>query len=112
MQQITISGTLCNDAERCKDKNGNTYMRFKVACGDTDLNGRMIYTYYHCTCYISGLETLKRGDQVFITGKLSAKVNISPKDGYPYLNLNVMVYQASSGYKLEDREKKRKPMQA
>lgn len=106
MQQITISGTLSSEVERCKDKNGNSYIRFKVVCGDTDINGRSVFTHYHCTCYISGFEDLKKGDQVFITGKLSAKISISAKDGNPYLNLNVMVYQASAGYKQDEKEKK------
>lgn len=112
MQQITISGTLSNDIERCKDKNGNSYIRFKVACGDTDINGRVQFTHYHCTCYVSGFEDLKKGDQVFVTGKFSAKITNSAKDGTPYLNLNVMVYQVSGGYKIQEREKKKKSIQA
>ena len=35
MQQITISGTLLNDAETCIDKKGNSYVRFDVTCGET-----------------------------------------------------------------------------
>lgn len=103
MQQITISGTLLSGAEQCTDKNGNTYVRFDVTCGESDINGRVEYTHYHCTCYISGFENLKKGDQVFITGKLRAKVSTG-KDGKAYLNLNVMVYQATGGYKIEERK--------
>lgn len=112
MQQITISGTLSADAEKCRDKNGNPYVRFKVACGDNDINGRTIFTYYHCTCYISGFEDLKKGDQVFVTGKLSAKIGNSVKDGTAYLNLNIMVYQVAGGYKIEERTYKREAIRA
>lgn len=108
MQQITISGTLLNDAEQCKDKNGKYYVRFKVTCGDQDINGRVQFTHYHCTCYLPGFEELKKGDQIFVTGKLSAKAGVSNTDGKAYLNLNVMVYQATGGYKQE--EKKTKPI--
>lgn len=103
MQQITISGTLLYDAEACTDRNGRSYARFKVTCGDTDMSGRAQFTHYHCTCYLPNFEKLKKGDQVFVTGKLSAKVSLDEK-GNPTLNLNIMVYQASGGYKLEERK--------
>lgn len=102
MQQITISGTLLSDAETCVDKRGKTFVRLKVTCGDTDINERTQYTHYYCTCYMSGFEKLKKGDQVFLTGKLSAKAVLGT-DGKAYLNLNVMVYQASGGYKVVER---------
>ena len=103
MQQITISGTLLNDAERCKDRNGNFYVRFDVTCGESDTSGRPEFTHYHCTCYITGFEKLKKGDQVFITGKLRAKLSANAK-GEAYMNLNVMVHQVSGGYKIEERK--------
>jgi len=105
MQQITISGTLLSDAETCRDIRGREYTRFKVTCGDTDTAGRVQYTHYHCTCYLSlsSFGRLKKGDQVFVIGRLSAKLAIDEK-GTPYLNLNVMVYQASGGYKIEERK--------
>lgn len=104
MQQITISGTLLTDAELCKDKNGKNFVRFKVTCGDTDAFGRTEYTHYQCTCYLQNFNKLKKGDQVFVTGKLSAKISADDK-GKSYLNLNVMVYQATGGYKIEERSK-------
>ncbi len=105
MQQVTISGTLYSDAETCRDKNGHVYVRFKVTCGDTDINGRVQFTHYHCTCYLPKFDKLKKGDQVFVTGKLSVKLSTND-DGKPYINLNVMVYQASGGYKIEDKNNK------
>lgn len=107
MQQITISGTLLSDAVVCTDKNGRQYVRFKVTCGDEDINGRTQFTHYHCTCYPTGFDKLKKGDQVFINGRLSAKISIS-ETGKPYLNLNIMVYQATGGYKMAEREPNKK----
>ena len=104
MQQITISGTLLTDAENCKDRNGRSFVRFKVTCGDTDVLGRTKYTHYNCTCYMPNFGKLKKGDQVFVTGKLSADIAMDDK-GKTYLNLCVMVYQATGGYKIEERNK-------
>jgi hypothetical protein len=103
MQQITISGTLVSDVESCTDKNSRPYMRFEVKCADPDITGRVQFTLYHCTCYLSNLENIKRGDQVFLTGKLTAKLTLG-RDGKPYMNLNIMVYQATDGYKIEERK--------
>ena len=103
MQQITISGTLLSNAESCSDRTGRKYARFKVTCGDTDLQGRVQFTHYHCTCYLPNYDNLKKGDQVFITGKLSARISFD-EDGKPYLNLNVMVFQACGGYKCDERK--------
>ena len=102
MQQITISGTLLNDAETCIDKKGNSYVRFDVTCGESEMNGRKSFTHYHCICYIGGFNELKKGESVFLTGKLNAKIS-TDKEGKAYLNLNVMVYQASGGYKVIDK---------
>lgn len=102
MQQITISGTLLADAEQYKDKNGNNFVRLKVTCGETDMNGRTQFTHYLCTSYLEGFNKLKKGDQVFLTGKLSAKSGIDEK-GKPFWSLCVMVYQATGGYKIEER---------
>lgn len=105
MQQITISGTLLEDAVVCTDKNQHTYTRFKVTCGEYDVLNRLQYTIYYCTCYLPNLNNLKKGDQVFVTGKFSAKI-ITGDDGKPYLRLNVMVLQASGGYKKKDNAEK------
>lgn len=104
MQQVTISGNLLNDAEKCRDKNGNLYSRFDVTCPDTNYAGRTTYTHYHCVCYLAGVEMLKKGDQVFLTGKLNATASVDSK-GNAYVNLNIMVFQATVGSKLEDRKK-------
>ena len=104
MEQITISGTLLTDAETAKDKNGRTFTRFTVTCGSEDIHGRTQFTHYRCVCYVSGYEKLVKGDQVFVTGKLSAKIGVDTT-GKNYLNLNIMVYQATGGYKASERNK-------
>lgn len=104
MQQVTISGTLLADAEKCVDTNGRTYSRFTVSCGSKGPGGRTEYTQYRCTCYITGYEDCKKGDQIFLTGKLSAKLKTDEK-GKVHLNLDVMIHFASGGYKYAERKR-------
>ena len=106
MQVITISGTLLDDAVKCVDKSGHSYVRFTMTCGSTDLNGRSYFTHYSCTCYVEEYAKLKKGDQAFICGKLSARLSQDEKGKY-YMNLNVLAYQTSGGYKSEERDKKK-----
>lgn len=106
MQIITISGTLLNDAEKCVDKNGRKYTRFMMTCGSTDINGRSVFTHYSCTCYIDGYEKLKKGDQAFVCGKFSAKLSVDDK-GTPYMNLNVLAFQASTGYTFKEKSERK-----
>lgn len=101
MQQITISGTLLSDAEKCVDKSGKNYSRFTVSCGSTGPDGRVEFTHYRCICYISGYEKFKKGDQAFVTGKLSARLRVDDK-GRTYMNLDIMVYQLTGGYRARD----------
>ncbi len=107
MEQITISGTLATKAESCTDKNGKKYSRFTVTCKSEDIYGRVHFTHYWCTCYVPGYEKKEKGDQIFLTGKLSAKIGFN-EDGKPYLNLNVMVYQATEGFTALERNQKTK----
>lgn len=102
MQQVTISGTLYRDAEKCIDRNGRKYIRFVVTCGSDEPGGRTEFTHYQCTCYMTGFENMKKGDQVFVTGKFSARTRVDDK-GKTYMNLNVMVHQINGGYRVSDR---------
>jgi len=110
MEQIILSGTLFKDAESCIDKSGKTYSRFTVVCGSNDSTGRAVFTRYHCICYISGYEKMKKGDQVFVTGKLTAKLGIDENEN-PSVSLSVMVFQISGGYRAEERQKTKKTKQ-
>ena len=102
MQQITISGTLLSDVEKGTDKNGRTFLRFTVSCGWNDQDNRTQYTHYRCTCYVGGYEKLKKGDQVFVTGKLTATIGYDD-DRNAFLNMDVMVYQINRGYRAVER---------
>lgn len=102
MQQITISGTLLEDAVVCTDKNQRSFTRFIVSCGEEDQNGRMQFTHYNCTCYLPICNNLKKGDLVLISGKFSAKCVPDENGGMPKLRLNVMVYQLSGGYRQKE----------
>lgn len=106
MQQIILSGTLLTDPERCKDKNGKYYTRFTLTCGSNDMFGRTVFTHYRCTCYIGGYERLRKGDQVFLSGKFSPSSSLD-RDGKSVItSLNVMVYQISGGYRAQERTEK------
>lgn len=102
MQTITIAGVLANNAEECVDSSSRKYSRFTVTCVNVDKNGRSHYTHYNCVCYVPGYEKLKTNDQVFLTGKFSAELKLNEK-GKPYMNLSVMVFQASDGFKAKER---------
>ena len=106
MQVITISGTLLDDAVKCVDKNGRSYTRFKMTCGASEPGGRTVFTHYQCTCYIDGYEKLKKGDQAFVCGKFSARLTTDEK-GKQYMNLNVLAFQATGGYKYTERKDKK-----
>lgn len=104
MQVVNISGTLLTDSETCKDRNGKTFTRFTVTCGSTGANGRTMYTHYRCTCYIGGYSTLKKGDQVFISGLFSPSVSLDNNGHEVYSSLNVLVHQISGGYRAYERK--------
>ncbi len=105
MEQITISGVLDNDSEKCIDANNRPYCRFVASCPYEDKFGRTRYRHYNCICYVSGYDNLKKGDQIFLSGKFSAALLLDEK-GKPYMELNIMVYQASDGYKASERKTK------
>lgn len=105
MQRVTLSGTLVTDVFRQLDKNGRQYIRFTLACGTLNTNQRMEYTYYKCVSYIRGYDELKKGDQLFLTGKLQATIGYN-EDRSPMLNLLVSVTEMTGGQKEEDKKKK------
>lgn len=104
MQQIIISGALITDVQKLRDRNGRDYLRFTVTCGSTDINGRSIFTHYRCISYITGYGKLKKGDQVFITGKFTPSL-MCDENGKTYMNLDVMVASITPGYRAEDKKR-------
>lgn len=105
MQQITISGSLLTDAFTFKDVNNRQYVRFVVSCPNVDKFGRTTFSHYRCTCYILGFQSLKKGDQVFLTGRFTPSIGTDEK-GKTYLNLDVLVLSISGGYKADERKNK------
>ena len=103
MQQITLSGTLITDAYKFRDKNNREFIRFTVTCGSLDGNGRTVFTHYRCTCYLLGFEGMKKGDQVFLTGRFTPSLDTDVK-GKPYMRLDVMVVSISGGYRAYERK--------
>ena len=98
MQSITISGTLLSDAMKCMDRNGRSFTRFTVTCGSEGVNGTIVYTHYRCTCFMSGLESLREGDQVFLSGRFTPSVSIDNEGNDIITELRIFVYQLSVGF--------------
>ena len=98
MQVIIISGTLLSDSVKCKDRNGRSFTRFTVTCGSEGANGRTVFTHYRCTCYVSGCDFLKKGDQVFVSGRFSPSVSIDNEGNEIITELSIFVYQLSKSF--------------
>lgn len=103
MQQITLSGTLISDASKFKDRNNKEFIKFIVTCGSTDAYGRTIFTHYRCICYVTGYEGMRKGDQVFLTGRFCPSLG-TDESGKNYMNLDVMVISISGGYRASERK--------
>ena len=84
LQKIDLIGNLVADAEIKTGKDGNEFISFRIAV--TDLYGEeKRTTYYEVSCHKSGvIEYLKKGQQVFVSGRLS--INAVSKDGKAYQN--------------------------
>lgn len=100
MQVVSITGRLTSEVEKCQDKNGHFYHRFTVQSQTSDIFGRDLYTIFRCTCYVPGVEQLKKGDKVFMYGKFSVRAFINSQ-GKPEPICNIMIYQVDSANKYE-----------
>ena len=98
MEVITISGIVVAPSERCKDKNGREYLRFRVSCFSKDYNGYEKYTYYNCYCYFTSYGALHKGDTVFLTGTYIQNLRI-PEDPAKkaYVNNDIFVQHLAKG---------------
>ena len=96
IQTVILIGHLLTDAESFTDKNGHDFVRFKMTCRRTTFKGETKFTVYRVCCYIGGYETLKQGDQVFVSGELDISVHID-KEGKVWLNNEVYAKQISKG---------------
>ena len=98
MQQITISGWAPYDSEVCSDNYGRNYKRFVTRCVSYSRTNTRIYTEYSCKCYLSQIDDIKKGDEVFLTGKLALGITQDEK-GNPKLIANVHVNQIAIRHK-------------
>lgn len=87
LQKIDLIGNLVVDAEIRTGKDGSEYISFRVAVSEHSAEEKNT-TYYEVTCSKSGvIEYLKKGQQVFVSGRLSLSVHV--KDDKGYLNARV-----------------------
>ena len=87
LQKIDLIGNLVADAEIRTGKDGSEFISFRVAVSENSQEEKRT-TYYEVNCHKSGvIEYLKKGQQVFVSGRLS--LNAIAKDGKAYLNAYV-----------------------
>lgn len=87
LQKIDLIGNLVADAEIRPGRDGGEYIAFRLAASE-HAGEEKTTTYYEVNCSKSGvLEYLKKGVQVFVSGRLSLGVNV--KDDKAYLNARV-----------------------
>ena len=87
LQKIDLIGNLVADAEVRTGKDGSEYVGFRLAASEFSGEEKNT-TFYEVTWAKSGvLEVLKKGQQVFVSGRLSLSVNL--KDDKAYLNARV-----------------------
>lgn len=92
MELITISGNVVTDSEKCVDKNGREYVRFRVSCWSKDYQGYDKYTYYNCFCYHTGYGKMKKGEIVFLSGTYMQNVKYPEDQGKKiYINNDIFV---------------------
>ena len=84
LQRIDLIGNLVADAEIKTGKDGKDFISFRLAVSENFAEEKRT-TYYEVSCHKSGvIEYLKKGQQVFVSGRLS--INAVCKDGKAYLN--------------------------
>ena len=87
LQRIDLIGNLVADAEIRTGKDGSEYIGFRVAVSET-IGEEKRSTFYEVNCHKSGvIEYLKKGQQVYVSGRLS--ISSVCKDGKAYLNAYV-----------------------
>jgi len=91
MNNLQIIGNLTKDAE-VKELGGKKCMVFTIAVNDKDSKGEKSTMYVNCYKYSEKtgvVDYLKKGGQVFASGKLVVKD--AEKDGKRYVNINLLV---------------------
>ena len=86
-QRIDLIGNLVADAEVRTGKDGNEFISFRVAANEYHGEEKRA-TFYEVNCHKSGvIEYLKKGQQVYVSGRLS--ISSVCKDGKAYTNAYV-----------------------
>ena len=84
LQKIDLIGNLVADAEIKPGMDGSEFIGYRVAVSENFAEEKRT-TYYEVSCHKSGvIEYLKKGQQVFVSGRLSIKAEC--KDGKAYQN--------------------------
>ena len=87
LQKNDLIGNLVADAEIMTGKDGSEFIAFRVAASESSGEEKRT-TYYEVSCHKSGvIDYLKKGQQVYVSGRLSISANC--KDGKAYLNAYV-----------------------
>lgn len=87
LQSISIIGNVVADAEKKTGRDGRDFISFKVAVNET-VGDEKRSTFYDITCPYSPVQKyLKRGQLVYVSGKLSISAVLH--DGRAYLNARV-----------------------
>ena len=82
LQKIDLIGNLVADAEIKTGKDGSEFIGFRVAVSENSGEEKRT-TYYEVSCHKSGvIEYLKKGQQVFVSGRLSLSVYVKEDKGY------------------------------
>lgn len=87
LQKIDLIGNLVADAEIRTGKDGSEFIGFRVAVSENSGEEKRT-TFYEVSCHKSGvIDYLKKGQQVFVSGRLS--ISAVCKDGKAYQNAYV-----------------------
>ena len=87
LQKVEVIGNLVSDAEVKNGKDGREFVTFRVAVNEGSGEDKKT-TYYDVNYVKSGLlQYLKKGQQLYVSGKLSISAVL--KDGKAYLNAYV-----------------------
>ena len=82
LQKIDLIGNLVADAEIRTGKDGSEFIGFRVAVSELSSEEKNTI-FYEVTCAKSGvIEYLKKGQQVFVSGRLSLSVYVKEDKGY------------------------------
>ena len=88
LQRIEVIGNLVQDAELKSGREDKEFISFRVAASET-VAGEKRTTYYDVTLSKSGvIDYLKKGQQVYVSGKLS--LSAVCREDKAFLNANIL----------------------